>query len=1388
MWETGIDLEFQQEEEDNKNKKKNLWLSASEFENINPSSQNDSINFAAGVSDVPSDEPQEPLDRSFAEVASIASDGWSPMEENKRARSIQVTSAQPVAYPPNAWNFIPNGQNMQKTTSSAKHHPPTPSTPRRQSKMYMSVPIAGPRYPLPPGAPLPHMPISPHFNADYDNEIYSFLYSVDQKLSSISSFYERLDSILRESMRLTHRTLGMLIRTLTHVISFERTDATKYNARGRARLFASERLRYHLDVVVHAISRYLHTNVLTPLEFLPILDFFAVFLDMHPDFISRIPISLTQECFQRIKPTFHDDQIQQVFQQFKDIGALVSPDAIHWPKDDRPLPVDFYHTSEYDTNWSPYITHDRRSADALHSNTLPLLRAIDIFSEAIETDESSTFEYHRFAHNQVRQSHKDIYSYLTMHYNLLREQLHGPAVTSLRDYVMYGARNVEKSEEGWSTYTRLQPLFTTLTLTFSKPAIVLEAQLDDVASVLPPESSWCILIPEYADHKQSRSSDERVGLLAKRASIISGTIAYAGIHLFNRRALSSNTALFVFVPDDVKVDRFDFHATYTSHAIHKNAAATLPTLNWLHQRISKHEAEDCSPAIVPFLIAPNSNTRSELTKDDETINHVPNYLQGVELDISPILAHGVRKTIARLGQTQEDCIWPQHIPQHLSLPPAQRPPLYALSPSQTKAVQHAISKPVTFISGKEGTGKSYLASKLVELLHQTLTTTQCYHPVLVITKRETTLDHILRSVIKDIPDVARLAANSDSDMLRERDICKLAVPLSTDPTRKQWHSLEKKYATLQTQLNALWNYRWRVLNDDPVIMASTIPPTYEDVFRFGYPHASLQQSNDISIQKLWLDWIAPVVSENGSVAAASSDRTLPENIGTIQRALSNSLQKKTGKAMLPLTTHQFYEDRQHWTYRHLPSIPPVFSVDKWPFPTSKDAYRLQDALRTTWFEFTSDVIWTLPNQLRKKLHQRIKSCLLKHIDNEIGPLISEQTTIAESLDDIRRQKWTSVSRYNRVIGVTAHIAAANQELLNALGARVILIEEAEDISESMIVPLLLQSRAEQLIVFGKSYSTSRPQFRDPEAAGNQEVLEVSLFERWRLAGGEVLHLDEQWRLCSEIAGIHASVAGSAADQRLLITSPMSSENYANQSAPAMLSVDQRAFFIDCQTDAGEGSVDTQLSNVVKSEVKLADADEARMVCHLALYFCQQGYKASRITILTIDTLQQSILQTIMKSHIPKFSHFSGDVHSVKIDLVENYHDKENMIVVLWLGSPSAALMSDAFISLAVSRGRFGLFMVGASATLRHTRWYNVLQHMENRGNVPCMIVDTLFIDMTILGLLAHQITLTCQKHKDQATLIGKWTDFRKVKNGGCSVIRQFESFKLVANLDPSGEM
>lgn len=717
--------------------------------------------------------------------------------------------------------------------------------------------------------------------------------------------------------------------------------------------------------------------------------------------------------------------------------------------------------------------------------------------------------------------------------------------------------------------------------------------------------------------------------------------------------------------------------------------------------------------VTPLLLSPSGATGSTTSS---LTNETPDYLCGVMLNISNILVPKLKAKgfKAQIGANEGTSTWPEHSKTQLALHPSQREPLYSLSSSQLKAIQYALTHQVAMITGTEGTGKTFLATKLIELTYQALVSSQCFQPILVLTRRESTLDDILERLVNTIPDLLRLGAAPAHEPLLIRQAIRVAEPNIGDPDRKYNQMLERKIATWQGHLTALWKYRKRIEQGDPSVMVTTLPPYCKQAMVRSCMSAIVKPFTDFTMEQLWDFWM----DENDKDASIGKYQRHASD--PVDRGLTQAVFATCGKRAQPIMERKWFNERRQWIEKHTPEIASLADAPNWPLPTSSSSYEIRKKMVRIWNTVEPQELWNLPRDRKHKLRSNVIDALLDIIDANIDMILQEQMKAAKILEDARQKKWVSSCRFSRVVGMTAECAAQNTELVSSLWPRVVIVDEAHEILESTVLPFVLGSRAEHVIMIGDHQSTMPPPVHNPALRDEPKHLDTSMFERWKRSGGTMIRLEEQWRMCKEIAGIHDSVAMTATtapDRSLLITAPIASENCVDESSIELFGVSQRAFFINHAINPqGESTTHGFFSRMCGAGVTEQDVDEARYACHLGLYLFQQGYKPSQITILTLSPIMNKLIKTVMHEHIRTVSVFSKPaVDGIHVHGVDDYIGKENMFVILVLRMPDEQVIPEDNISLALSRARHGLYIVGNVSYLGKGIWANVAQQMRARG-------------------------------------------------------------------------
>lgn len=1326
LWTSGVDLELDKEE---KKKVKKGWLTELEFQNFQPEdkSRKTSNDFSNGES---GNSHTQTHARSFAEVvassqpSSKPSSGWSPEAEVTTTASNWNSSAQ-VVMPTENFREVPYINTARQLSGQPMFQSPTAATGLYSiyTQFNGMQPIAS--FPGSSGA----AGFSDATVWGYDLEVYRFLHAIEKNLyksKTISTFRSRQEFLLQQSPKFSFRTYSMLIEALIHVINQEQMMDPQpdgyIDANGMDQSTAKT-LRTYISSFMSTFQMYLRAYVATPRELLPALRLFSLIVGLYPDIAAIIPLPLIKEHYNLIKPIFNKQETKEA----EDHIARLTP-VQHTEQRTRSNGNRLLQTGELEESWQNTGNDNTWDNDYSQPSTpLPVLpTGENILHDVLRDPENDVDTRNRerrqkwqenckagLSANVAGSSYQNLASYLQNYYMLLWEEVCGPLHLALRNYLMNQCSCDIRKDEGWAIYPNMRPFGTALLSTANEPTVFMETITSSNIGELPLEGSMALLIPAAKDN----SVNQRKHLASVASSAVLGAVLYSA--KFYDKPLSIVMGIHL---EQQHLDNFDWSQEYTVITTGVNASSSLSVLRWFYTNTTQLEDWNFSQVTVTRLLSPDQKKPDHGQRGFET-DDVPDYLQNIELDISCIMSQKMKGSVASLSAKDPDKRWPRHTEEQLAIPPSHRPPLYTLSPSQIKAVQNALTNRVSAISGEEGTGKTHLTSKLVELIHQGLIAGQCYHPILLLTQNEETLDDILDRIAANGLEFVRVGNYTENERLQSRHIVSLATPSPSDPNRKIVQITEKSLANIQAHLTALWHYRWRLEERDPRVMVTAIPPQYASELKQGYVQVAKEFAWDVSLEKIWDRWVSGDTDNMHDDNNRYHPRQRKNGIDRIRRldaifqSLGRAPTSNYGSKTLPLFTRQWFKERRNWIDRHIPEIVPLVQATNWPFHTSHSAQEVRKAVMSKWAAETSpNRVWSIPVAARKRLQQSIADVLLEYIDAEIKRLLTKQAQASKVVEDARQQKWLSICRFNRIIGMTAEYAAANHDMIAALWPRIVIMEEAESILEPIVAPILFNPRVEHIIMLGNAVTEQKPTVNNAALRGEPRNLDISLFERWKSTGGDIIRLEEQWRMCADIARIHDSLARPSANKRLLITAPMASENVADRSAPALLGLSCRAFFIDYQENE-EKAVDHEFSKALHTELTKTDVDEARFSCHLALYLLQQGYKPSKISILTLIPLQKELIRLVMKLHIPKQTGFSAGTDQIIIDEVDKRVGKEDWFVILSLSAAMNKTLPNCNLSLALSRARYGLYIVGRRNVVEGSVWDIVAKYMKSQGRL-----------------------------------------------------------------------
>ncbi|KAG0178690.1 hypothetical protein DFQ29_003110 [Apophysomyces sp. BC1021] len=1141
-------------------------------------------------------------------------------------------------------------------------------------------------------------------SVEEDIKAFRFLDSVTRNFfgkQTLQRFQKHLDHLLKQAPHLSHRTFKKLINAINFAMVQEQGHSQMLEKNSRLGTI----LQSNIPVFLSVIYIYVQTYVQTPKELASLLELFLKLTAIDPESANHISFQALELRFGQIENNFLPEESQNIRELFDRISIVrrTRETKDFWPENN----IDVYNDSSesQDIDWVDAwkdtfnaLPSLPKGADIVREANLNNGVGMEKFSKSSIADnlKDSILLPEKFTNIvSTPWPHNSLKVYLMIHYMLLREEVCGPIRYAFENHVKKGPGNNSVLEQ-WTTYSGLRVCGTTLTMTLMEPAIVFsfkdQSHTPSLDNPCLSEGSMVMLVPE--DINLSRKKFPHVP--NNLGEFITGIIVHSVSSNENDSSDPIISRMIAIHVNQQDIGNLRWSSAYTLLATCVDGASILPTLSWLRQECSEFKEKNFSLSLVPRILSASnqidqheSQPEIEIRERDEQT--LPDYLLGRELDIACIMSSSQRGHRATAGGNN----WPRLPSKFMSLSPSQRPPLYKLSTSQVKAVRHALSHRVSVISGAAGTGKTFLAGKLVQLTHQALVLGQCFQPVLLLTRTEATLDNILGSVVGNIPDLIRLGSHEVEETLVDKQAVNLIKPSVNDPNRRQIQYAEKNIADVE--------------KGDSTIMCTAIPPKYMAAIRAGSP-------SSVTAEDAWKYWIGDEDSreeaKGASVWKLSSARRL-----AIYQELLSTMHSHTGHKILPIMDQNTFQHRKDWINQHQPRINNIANAATWPLPNSQNASEIRRKLVDTWSQIPPDTLWATTAEIRERICQQAVTVLLTYIDKDIDFLLKEQFEAAKVLEDARVQKWTSMCRFSRLIGMTADFAAANRNIIASLRPRVVIVDEASGIFESTIASSALGPRTEHLILLGDGCTDDKPIIVNKPLKGAPRHLDVSLFERWKMAGGEVVTLDEQWRMCTDLADVQDALGNVPGKQRLLITKPLSSRSSSlvDRDAPVLKGVQNRLFFVDYQGNSPSRATDHYWSHLMNCIMAKEEIDEARYVCHLALYLYQQGYKPGKIAILTLSRLQKLLIQKVMEDEIPKRTCFFGNMSSITVDLVNDRVGQENWNVVLSLAMPCGEKIPDDNLALALSRARYGLYIVAKPGQLAETRWGNLVEYTKNKG-------------------------------------------------------------------------
>lgn len=1370
FWEEGVDVELV----DSKNKKKTEWLSQSAFfsedalpissssnDNVfimtpgNGTSNVDAITHSGGINETPK--------QSYADVLNDRTPTWTTIEKQSSSATIVYDSYQSsndrdslawakqtepimpawasetVSYDRRSFSNPQSQQQQQQHPTSTKmwvptnivaphqhHHSINP-----QSMQHMTPVVMMPSNYIPMSTNSYHhqqVPMSSSITIADREWMYCF-YSVITKFnirSVVNSFQKKIESVLQKSLAdLSFRSFALLLQALTVVMEYEANLSILETAR---------KIYTHWETFIYYFSRFTQNYAALPDDLKVILQFSITMLRFFPKIYKDLPMDDVLRIYENAKTITNQDMNVEFLKQLRLLKAISSSEGGH-------------HASNGDLDYN-----------------LPSLPVADkIVTEVIEKINSlRNYEIKKeiTIANKVHNPwpNVDLTNYTLIHYLMLRDELVGPIQRIIKE-LFKGMNSAHISVPECSIYEKAMAIASTLSFQTSDPCIVFKLgpplSTDHIVADFE-EGSLVFLIPENhaaVSPSDQHSAKKQIAEISMMGQAVRASSSYSGS--------GQQLRLVSIHIDRDDIHKLDWNRRYTIVTCNTNANSIKAVLKWLYNAHVELEKKHWSSVLTPRLLAAkNVLTQSQLACWDEE-NHeqavvtnddtIPDYLTNADIDISCIMSRPGNQR-ARPGKN----IWPASSSSYLDQSMASRRlPMYSLSPSQLKAVKFALTHRIAVVSGPPGTGKTFLASKLAQLMSDALTVGLFHQPILIISKTQSSLDDILKRVVVQIPDVVRFGGEPYDEVLKSKQAINLATPSISDNNFRQFQILERQLTSHQAKLHALLQERAKIVAHCPNILSSAIPPAYLAEINKGYNqehHSSNIDTYNRNNLALWNAWAC----NDRRTLNYSKAQFFQSEINHAQWLLENAYLKRGGRGIMPMTDINVIRTRFTYIASNTPQILPLSDANKWPFDSSAGTgANLRSAILQVWRRVPVEQVWNLPDEKKTLLIENLVKVLVSAIDREIEDVLQQQLKTAQAYDEILVQKWTYLCRFNRIIGMTADFAAANRDWVSTLWPRAVIVDEASEILESTIASTILGPRTEHLVLLGTSDNLFKPRISNPALTGHPRNFDVSLFERWKGSNSEMTLLEEQWRMHSDVASIINKFNSSkkSLESSSLITAPMISYNEnmvdgKNLNLEKLYGITQRAFYVDYQA-GNDTDIDNYYSKLLHSQVNNAEVDEARYVSSLAVYLSQQQYIITGITILTVSIVQKYLIRHILREEIPKRTCFTKNIAKIHLDTVEQYTGRQNNFAIVSTATPGNSSSNYDNVTRALTRARYGLYIIGKPGKDRvHNRWNEFADFMKESE------------------LYGTSIQLTCATHGDSLSA-GQWQDFLKMKNGGC---------------------
>ncbi|XP_067652457.1 NFX1-type zinc finger-containing protein 1-like [Haliotis asinina] len=415
----------------------------------------------------------------------------------------------------------------------------------------------------------------------------------------------------------------------------------------------------------------------------------------------------------------------------------------------------------------------------------------------------------------------------------------------------------------------------------------------------------------------------------------------------------------------------------------------------------------------------------------------------------------------------------------------------------------------------------------------------------------------------------------------------------------------------------------------------------------------------------------------------------------------------------------------------------------------RERLALPDSM-TRQFAETIDDIWDLDITNRWRLYKHWVCQATHQLTEKLRLGKQEYESASRRYCETRSLLDSRIMKEASLVAMTTTAAARYTSTLKEVGAPVVIIEEAAQVSEQHVLGALSPA-CQHLIMIG-DHQQLRPAFNDYSLAKSHHT-DVSLFERLVRSGIAYQQLENQHRMRPEMS-------------QLLVPHIYKTlkDDDSVFSYPDVRGMASNVYFLTHEIE--EDHDDESLSHKNRYEADFL----TKLYRHLRL----QGYHSSEITVLAlyndqVQALRKRIRETetdVLLLHTREVEQLNSEIKptlgrsrqaNVRITSVDNFQGEENKIILLSLVRSNKSgrighLSAANRVCVALSRAKEGLYVIGNMECLRKASslWDKVVTKAEEKG------------------MCGNVMKLKCSKHPERMMGVKTAKDFDQYSDGGCS--------------------